>query len=140
MILDELAEAFVDGGPAMLRWLEDNTPVRFTIVENFPGYHPENPGGKMGDGRSVKCPLFPFGELGESTAISAVVGKHWLAVCSRVALILALFRKRITEPYVYLLLTAPLPVSSLKWVANANRYSLVVALLWRPVVLIGTPR
>jgi 3-oxosteroid 1-dehydrogenase len=67
MILDELAEAFVDGGPEMLRWLEDNTPVSFTIVEQFPDYHPENPGGKTGGGRSMECPLFPFGELGEWT-------------------------------------------------------------------------
>lgn len=65
MILDELAEAFVDGGPEMLRWLEDNTPVRFEIVEQFPDYHPENPGGKTGGGRSMECPLFAFGELGE---------------------------------------------------------------------------
>ncbi len=65
MILDELAEAFVDGGPEMLRWLEDNTPVRFEIVERFPDYHPENPGGKTGGGRSMECPLFAFGELGE---------------------------------------------------------------------------
>jgi 3-oxosteroid 1-dehydrogenase len=65
MILDELAEAFVDGGPEMLRWLEDNTPVTFTIVEQFPDYHPENPGGKTGGGRSLECPLFPYGELGE---------------------------------------------------------------------------
>jgi 3-oxosteroid 1-dehydrogenase len=65
MILDELAEAFVDGGPEMLRWLEDNTPVRFEIVEQFPDYHPENPGGKTGGGRSMECPLFAFGELGD---------------------------------------------------------------------------
>jgi 3-oxosteroid 1-dehydrogenase len=65
MILDELAEAFVDGGPGMLRWLEDNTPVRFEIVERFPDYHPENPGGKTGGGRSMECPLFAYGELGE---------------------------------------------------------------------------
>ncbi len=65
MILDELAEAFVDGGPEMLRWLEDNTPVRFEIVEQFPDYHPENPGGKTAGGRSMECPLFPYGDLGE---------------------------------------------------------------------------
>jgi 3-oxosteroid 1-dehydrogenase len=65
MILDELAEAFIDGGPEMLRWLEENTPVQFTIVEQFPDYHPENPGGKPGGGRSMECPLFPYGELGE---------------------------------------------------------------------------
>ncbi|MDX2381357.1 MAG: FAD-dependent oxidoreductase [Acidimicrobiia bacterium] len=65
MILDELAEAYVDGGPAMLRWLEDQTSVVFEIVDDFPDYHPEQPGGKPGGGRSLECPLFAFGELGE---------------------------------------------------------------------------
>jgi 3-oxosteroid 1-dehydrogenase len=64
MILDELAEAYVDGGPQMLRWLEDNTPVRFQLVEGFPDYHPENPGGKTAGGRSLETELFPYGELG----------------------------------------------------------------------------
>ncbi len=64
-ILPELAEAYVDGGPEMLRWFEDNTPVVFEIVDDFPDYHPEHPGGKTGGGRSLECPLFPFGELGE---------------------------------------------------------------------------
>ena len=45
MILPELAEAYVDTGPEMLRWFEDNTPVVFDIVESFPDYHPEHPGG-----------------------------------------------------------------------------------------------
>ena len=67
MILDDLAEAFVDGGPQMLRWLEDNTPVKFTVVEGFPDYHPEHPGGKTRGGRSLECPLFAFGELGPWT-------------------------------------------------------------------------
>jgi 3-oxosteroid 1-dehydrogenase len=64
LIRPELAEAYVDAGPEMLRWLEDNTPVVFDIVESFPDYHPEHPGGKPGGGRSLECPLFPFGELG----------------------------------------------------------------------------
>lgn len=65
MIDDDLAAAYVDGGPEMLRWLEDHTPVRFDLVEGFPDYHPEHPGGKTGGGRSLECPLFPYGELGE---------------------------------------------------------------------------
>jgi 3-oxosteroid 1-dehydrogenase len=64
MILEELAAAYVDGGVDMLRWLEDNTPVRFDVVEGFPDYHPEHPGGKTAGGRSLECPLFPYGELG----------------------------------------------------------------------------
>lgn len=64
-IIPELAEAYVDTGPEMLRWFEDNTPVIFEIVESFPDYHPEHPGGSTVGGRSLECPLFPFGELGE---------------------------------------------------------------------------
>lgn len=65
MILPELAEAYVDTGPEMLRWFEDNTPVIFDIVESFPDYHPEHPGGSTTGGRSLECPLFDFNELGE---------------------------------------------------------------------------
>lgn len=64
-IIPELAEAYVDTGPDMLRWFEDNTPVVFEIVESFPDYHPEHPGGCVTGGRSLECPLFAFGELGE---------------------------------------------------------------------------
>ncbi len=65
MILPELAEAYVDTGPPMLQWFEDNTPVQFEIVESFPDYHPEHPGGSKTGGRSLECPLFDFNELGE---------------------------------------------------------------------------
>lgn len=65
MIDPALAEAFVDAGPEMVRWLEATTPVRFHIVEGFPDYHPEHPGGRPGGGRSLECPLFSFDELGE---------------------------------------------------------------------------
>lgn len=65
-LIDEgLAGALVDGGPEMVRWLEANTPVRFTVVRGFPDYHPEHPGAKPGGGRSLECPLFPFDELGD---------------------------------------------------------------------------
>lgn len=64
MILPELAEAYTDTGPQMVRWFEDNTPVRFEIVESFPDYHPEQPGGSTEGGRSLECPLFDFNELG----------------------------------------------------------------------------
>ncbi len=63
-IIPELAEAYVDTGPEMVRWFEANTPVVFEIVENFPDYHPEHPGGSTTGGRSLECPLFGFDELG----------------------------------------------------------------------------
>ena len=61
----DLVEAYVDIGPSMVKWFEENTEVAFEIVESFPDYHPENPGGNQTGGRSLECPLFPFGELGE---------------------------------------------------------------------------
>ncbi len=64
MIERHLAEAYVDGGPEMMRWLEADTPVQFELVDGFPDYHPERPGGKPEGGRSLECPLFAFEELG----------------------------------------------------------------------------
>ena len=61
----DLLEAYVDVGPVMVQWFENNSEVIFEIVENFPDYHPENPGGNQTGGRSLECPLFPFDELGE---------------------------------------------------------------------------
>ena len=65
MIDERLARSFVDTGPEMVRWMEDNSPAQFEIVEGFPDYHPEFPSGKTEGGRSMECPLFSFNELGE---------------------------------------------------------------------------
>jgi len=80
-IVPELAEAYVDTGPEMLRWFEEHTPVHFEIVENFPDYHPEHPGGCVTGGRSLECPLFAYGELGDwqdRVSQSRQVGRHTL--------------------------------------------------------------
>ena len=61
----DLAAALVDAGPEVVTWLEQNTPVQFQIIKDFPDYHPEHPGAKPGGGRSLECPLFPFVSLGE---------------------------------------------------------------------------
>jgi succinate dehydrogenase/fumarate reductase flavoprotein subunit len=61
----DLAGALIDTGPEVISWLEQNTPVRFQIIEGFPDYHPEHPGAKPGGGRSLECPLYPFADLGE---------------------------------------------------------------------------
>ncbi|HJM27523.1 MAG: FAD-dependent oxidoreductase [Acidimicrobiales bacterium] len=61
----EMIETYVDQGPEMVKWFETNTEVIFGIVEDFPDYHPENPGGNRTGGRSLECPLFSFNELGE---------------------------------------------------------------------------
>ncbi len=78
-IIPALAEAYVDTGPEMLRWFEDHTPVVFEIVESFPDYHPEHPGGCVTGGRSLECPLFAFGELGawqDRVVQSRQMGRH----------------------------------------------------------------
>ena len=46
LIKPELARAYVDTGPEMVQWMEENSPAKFTIVEGFPDYHPEHPFGK----------------------------------------------------------------------------------------------
>jgi len=60
-----LVEAFVDGGPEMIELLEAKTPVQFYAVPGMPDYHPEFPGGSVGGGRTLECPIFAFDELGD---------------------------------------------------------------------------
>ena len=66
LIRPELAESFVDHGPEMVSWLEENTSVKFQLVADFPDYHPEHPGGKPTGGRSLECPLISFNDLGDN--------------------------------------------------------------------------
>lgn len=61
----DMAATFVDEGPAAIRWLEEHTPCAFHLIEDYPDYHPEHPGGLPGGGRSLDNALFAFGELGE---------------------------------------------------------------------------
>jgi succinate dehydrogenase/fumarate reductase flavoprotein subunit len=63
-IHSSLAEAYVDAGPQMVRFLESCTPVQFYAVADFPDYHPEFPGGSKRGGRTLECSIFPFDELG----------------------------------------------------------------------------
>jgi len=64
MIDPELAARFVDAGPEMVTFVEKHSPVAFELVEGFPDYHPERPGGKPRGGRSLECPLYSFEALG----------------------------------------------------------------------------
>jgi 3-oxosteroid 1-dehydrogenase len=65
LISDEMAETYVDVGSEMVAYLEERTPVQFYCVPDFPDYHPEQPGAMAKGGRTLECPLYPFGELGE---------------------------------------------------------------------------
>ena len=65
LIEREMAEAFLDAGPMMVRHLCDHTPVHFRAIPDFPDYHAEFPGGKPGGGRSLDTPPYSFKELGK---------------------------------------------------------------------------
>jgi 3-oxosteroid 1-dehydrogenase len=57
-----LLEVFIDTAPEVLRYLEDNTPVRTQLIPNFPDYYfPYDLPGKKGPGRSVEPIPFPVG-------------------------------------------------------------------------------
>lgn len=64
LVDDTVLESFVHHGPEVISWLEEHTPVRFKIIENFPDYHPTHPGAKENGGRTLMCPMFQFADLG----------------------------------------------------------------------------
>lgn len=65
MIDPTLAEAMVDAGPDVVRWIEENSATRFGVIDGFPDYHSETPGARREGGRSLESLLFPFDDLGE---------------------------------------------------------------------------
>ncbi|MFT4010528.1 MAG: FAD-dependent oxidoreductase [Nocardioidaceae bacterium] len=73
MILPELAEALVDGGPELLDFLEQNTELRLQLVPGYPDYHPEQPGGLPGGGRVLEPGLVSF--LGLEEWIDRIAGE-----------------------------------------------------------------
>jgi len=68
MIQEEMATKYVDTGPQMIEFFEACTPVKFCSIPDFPDYHPEHLGGKPEGGRTLECPPYPFGELGNCAA------------------------------------------------------------------------
>jgi succinate dehydrogenase/fumarate reductase flavoprotein subunit len=67
MILPELAEALVDGGPLLVDFLNKHSEIRLQLVHGYPDYHPEHPGGMPGGGRSIEPALVSFVGLEEWT-------------------------------------------------------------------------
>jgi succinate dehydrogenase/fumarate reductase flavoprotein subunit len=59
---DELVETFVDTGHEMVRYLEEHTPLKFSVW-SMPDYHPHLEGSKQ-SGRSIEPALFDKNELG----------------------------------------------------------------------------
>ncbi len=61
----ETLGAFMDGGPELIRYLADRTPVRFHAYADFPDYQPYMPGAKPDGGRSLDNDAFSFERLGK---------------------------------------------------------------------------
>src|SRR3954469_12467145 len=60
---DALIDTYLDESPAMLRFIEEVTPLKFTALPRYPDYHPEFDGAKPG-GRSLDPGLFDTNQLG----------------------------------------------------------------------------
>ncbi len=65
MILPELLDALISGGPKFVEFVEQHGDLRFQLVQGYPDYHPERPGGLPGGGRSIEVNLVSFAELGD---------------------------------------------------------------------------
>jgi 3-oxosteroid 1-dehydrogenase len=64
-VADARIDAFVDGGPEAMRFLEHSGPhLRFAWVPNYPDYHPDLPGGSS-IGRAVEPLPLNLRRLGE---------------------------------------------------------------------------
>ncbi|MDR7101638.1 FAD-binding protein [Croceicoccus sp. BE223] len=57
--------AFMEGGPEMLGYLAEKTPVKLHVFNDFPDYQPYLPGAKPQGGRSLDNAAFSFARLGK---------------------------------------------------------------------------
>ena len=64
MLDPETVAGFLDGGPAMVRFLAEHTPVRLRLFQEFPDYQPNVVGAKRDGGRSLDPEAYSFDELG----------------------------------------------------------------------------
>ncbi len=68
-VLDpDAVSGFLEGGPEMVRFLADHTPVRLRLFTGFPDYQPNLVGAKQHGGRSLDPEAFPFDELGNAAS------------------------------------------------------------------------
>jgi 3-oxosteroid 1-dehydrogenase len=65
MIIPELAEALIDGGPQLIDFLHEHTEIRLQLVAGYPDYHPEHPGGLPAGGRTLEPGLVSLAGLAE---------------------------------------------------------------------------
>lgn len=60
-----LVEVFVRSAPAMIDFVERESPLRYETAVGFPDYKPEHPGGRPGGGRSLSPLPYEYAELGD---------------------------------------------------------------------------
>jgi 3-oxosteroid 1-dehydrogenase len=65
MMLPEMVDELVDGGPRFVEFIEEHTDLRFRLVEGYPDYHPEHPGGLPRGGRSIEVDLVSMEDIPE---------------------------------------------------------------------------
>lgn len=64
----DTVSGFLEGGPEMVRFLADHTPVRLRLFTGFPDYQPNLIGAKPHGGRSLDPEAYPFDELGAAAS------------------------------------------------------------------------
>jgi len=62
---EELIGVYVEQAEGTIEFIEEHSPVRFSVAAGFPDYRPELPGGRPDGGRSFNPSPFDFAELGE---------------------------------------------------------------------------
>lgn len=60
----EVLAGFIDHAPAALRFLAENSRVRFAPLPGYPDYYGDRPGARAEGGRALDSGLFAFSELG----------------------------------------------------------------------------
>lgn len=60
----DAVSGFLEGGPEMVRFIADHTPLRLRLFTAFPDYQPNVIGAMSGGGRSLDPEAFPFEVLG----------------------------------------------------------------------------
>lgn len=68
MLDPDTVHGFLEGGPEMVRFLAEHTPVRLRLFTGFPDYQPNLVGAKPQGGRSLDPEAFSFHELGSAAA------------------------------------------------------------------------
>lgn len=61
----DLAKVFVESGAAVLDFIEQNSAIKWKVVDGLPDYRPERKGGKSSGGRSIAPEPLPGDVVGE---------------------------------------------------------------------------